>query len=74
MIIMLICGLWHGAGWTFVIWGGVHGLYIVINHLWLTLRRHWGHDLAHPTWVRHGTGPMHNYGGPAVLYGHFPGR
>jgi alginate O-acetyltransferase complex protein AlgI len=50
MIIMLICGLWHGAGWTFVIWGGVHGLYIVINHLWLTLRRHWGHDLAHPTW------------------------
>jgi hypothetical protein len=30
--------------------GGVHGLYIVINHLWLTLRRHWGHDLAHPTW------------------------
>ena len=25
MIIMLICGLWHGAGWTFVIWGGCMG-------------------------------------------------
>ena len=30
--------------------GGLHGLYIVINHLWLTLRRHWGHDLGHTTW------------------------
>jgi alginate O-acetyltransferase complex protein AlgI len=50
MIIMLICGLWHGAGWTFVLWGGLHGLYIVINHLWLSLRRRWGHDLDHPTW------------------------
>ena len=31
---MLLGGLWHGAGWTFVIWGGLHGLYLVINHLW----------------------------------------
>lgn len=34
MITMLLGGLWHGAGWTFVIWGGLHGLYLVINHLW----------------------------------------
>jgi len=34
LITMLIGGLWHGAGWTFVIWGGLHGLYLVINHLW----------------------------------------
>ncbi len=26
MITMLLCGLWHGAGWNFVIWGGMHGL------------------------------------------------
>ncbi len=32
MITMLVGGLWHGAGWTFVIWGGLHGLYLVINH------------------------------------------
>lgn len=31
---MLLGGLWHGAGWTFVIWGGLHGLYLVINHTW----------------------------------------
>lgn len=34
MFTMLLGGLWHGAGWTFAIWGGLHGAYIVINHLW----------------------------------------
>jgi alginate O-acetyltransferase complex protein AlgI len=28
---MLVGGLWHGAGWNFVLWGGVHGLMIAIN-------------------------------------------
>jgi D-alanyl-lipoteichoic acid acyltransferase DltB (MBOAT superfamily) len=37
MIVMLLGGLWHGAGWTFVLWGGLHGLYLLINHVW----RHW---------------------------------
>ena len=31
---MLIIGLWHGAGWTFVFWGGLHGVMLMINHLW----------------------------------------
>jgi len=31
---MLISGFWHGAGWTFVIWGALHGAALVINHLW----------------------------------------
>lgn len=34
MTTMLLGGLWHGAGWTFVIWGGLHGLFLVVNHLW----------------------------------------
>jgi D-alanyl-lipoteichoic acid acyltransferase DltB (MBOAT superfamily) len=34
MITMLLGGLWHGAGWTFVIWGGLHGLYLTIYHAW----------------------------------------
>ncbi|WP_259780884.1 MBOAT family O-acyltransferase [Aestuariispira ectoiniformans] len=34
MITMLLGGLWHGAGWNFVIWGGLHGGYLIINHLW----------------------------------------
>jgi alginate O-acetyltransferase complex protein AlgI len=28
MITMLLGGLWHGAAWTFVVWGGLHGLYL----------------------------------------------
>ncbi len=31
---MLIIGLWHGAGWTFIIWGGLHGILLMINHAW----------------------------------------
>ncbi len=38
MLTMLLGGLWHGAAWTFVIWGGLHGLYLVVNHAWHTLR------------------------------------
>jgi alginate O-acetyltransferase complex protein AlgI len=34
---MLIGGLWHGAGWTFVVWGGLHGLLLIINHGWVRL-------------------------------------
>ena len=34
MVTMLLGGLWHGAGLTFLIWGGLHGLYLVINHKW----------------------------------------
>ncbi len=37
MITMLLGGLWHGAGWTFVLWGGLHGVYLVINHGWRRL-------------------------------------
>ena len=38
MITMLLGGLWHGAGWTFVIWGGLNGIYLVINHSWRRLK------------------------------------
>ncbi|MGK2908829.1 MAG: MBOAT family O-acyltransferase [Sphingobium sp.] len=31
---MLLGGLWHGAAWTFVIWGALHGTYLMINHGW----------------------------------------
>jgi alginate O-acetyltransferase complex protein AlgI len=34
MLTMLIGGLWHGAGWTFVVWGGIHGLALVAEHWW----------------------------------------
>jgi alginate O-acetyltransferase complex protein AlgI len=34
MLTMLLGGLWHGANWTFVVWGGLHGTYLLINHGW----------------------------------------
>jgi alginate O-acetyltransferase complex protein AlgI len=39
MITMLLGGLWHGAGWTFIMWGALHGFYLVVNHAWHGLRR-----------------------------------
>jgi alginate O-acetyltransferase complex protein AlgI len=38
---MILGGLWHGAGFTFVIWGALHGSFLIINHQWsrLTQRR-----------------------------------
>ncbi len=39
MVTMLLGGIWHGAGWTFVVWGGLHGGYLVINHGWRKLCR-----------------------------------
>lgn len=37
LITMLVGGLWHGAGWTFIIWGGLHGVFLVANHIWRSL-------------------------------------
>jgi D-alanyl-lipoteichoic acid acyltransferase DltB (MBOAT superfamily) len=36
---MFISGIWHGAGWTFVIWGSLHGAALVANHLWRKSKR-----------------------------------
>jgi alginate O-acetyltransferase complex protein AlgI len=42
MTTMLLGGLWHGAGWTYVVWGGLHGFYLVVNHAWQALRERLG--------------------------------
>jgi len=34
LIVFLVSGLWHGAGWTFLIWGGLHGLGQIIERVW----------------------------------------
>jgi alginate O-acetyltransferase complex protein AlgI len=44
LITMVLGGLWHGAGATFVIWGAMHGAFLVINHGWQGLRRRMGGD------------------------------
>jgi D-alanyl-lipoteichoic acid acyltransferase DltB (MBOAT superfamily) len=41
-VVMLLGGLWHGAGWTFIAWGALHGAYLAMNHFWWALRRRLG--------------------------------
>jgi alginate O-acetyltransferase complex protein AlgI len=40
-ITMLLGGLWHGANWTFMLWGGLHGLYLSINHAFRHITKGW---------------------------------
>jgi len=37
MITMLLGGLWHGAAWTFVMWGALHGFYLIVHRGWSAL-------------------------------------
>jgi alginate O-acetyltransferase complex protein AlgI len=48
MAAMLLGGLWHGAGWTFIIWGGLHGIYLIINHIWREFKKFLGFEIN--TW------------------------
>lgn len=41
MITMLLGGLWHGASWNFVIWGGMHGAALAVHKLWSTYTGNW---------------------------------
>ncbi len=38
-VTMVLCGLWHGASWSFVIWGALHALYLIVGQLSRRLRR-----------------------------------
>lgn len=40
LLTMLLGGLWHGASWNFVVWGGVHGVALCTHKLWRKLRHH----------------------------------
>jgi D-alanyl-lipoteichoic acid acyltransferase DltB (MBOAT superfamily) len=66
-ITMLLGGFWHGAGWTFIVWGCLHGAYLAINHLWHDLRRRLGHDLAQSSWQGRALGRLITF--LAVLVG-----
>lgn len=38
LLTMVLGGLWHGAGWTYVLWGTLHGCFLMVNHGWRSLR------------------------------------
>jgi alginate O-acetyltransferase complex protein AlgI len=50
LITMLLGGLWHGASWNFVLWGGLHGLGLAVHRAWTGWRRRrgWGEDQEGP--------------------------
>ncbi|MBM3556509.1 MAG: MBOAT family protein [Alphaproteobacteria bacterium] len=56
MLTMLIGGLWHGANWTFVIWGGLHGLFLCINHGWNAFKEKLGIAPGSGGWLGAWTG------------------
>jgi D-alanyl-lipoteichoic acid acyltransferase DltB (MBOAT superfamily) len=37
VLTMLLCGLWHGANWNFVFWGGIHGVSLAVHRAWVSL-------------------------------------
>jgi len=38
LLTMLVSGIWHGAGYTFIVWGVLHGVFLALNHAWRLLR------------------------------------
>lgn len=41
-ITFFISGLWHGAGWTFIVWGLIHGILVIINYIWVNFKKNIG--------------------------------
>lgn len=42
MLTMVLGGLWHGASWNFVIWGGLHGVALIVHREWQRMTEGWG--------------------------------
>ncbi|MGV3639654.1 MAG: hypothetical protein ACO1NZ_03985, partial [Adhaeribacter sp.] len=49
VLVFLLCGIWHGASWNFVVWGLLHGFYLVVEALFRSRRRA-GAGLPVPAW------------------------
>ena len=50
MITMLLGGLWHGASWTFVVWGGLHGVYLALHKYYLDEGKEKRPNQKQPRW------------------------
>jgi D-alanyl-lipoteichoic acid acyltransferase DltB (MBOAT superfamily) len=49
LVTMFLCGLWHGAGWTYILFGILQGIYLCVNQWWRMLRKRMGQDRKRPT-------------------------
>ena len=60
MLTMLLGGLWHGASWAFLVWGGLHGAFLILHRLWAVC--------GAATWLKSRTGlARHLWHATAVL-------
>ncbi|MCD6322109.1 MAG: MBOAT family protein [Clostridiales bacterium] len=50
-ITMLLGGIWHGAGWTFLVWGALHGIYLIFNHGWHRLYEKLSLNISKSNWL-----------------------
>lgn len=41
LLTMVLAGMWHGLGWTFLVWGGLHGIYLCICYGWTSMSQSW---------------------------------
>ena len=62
MSTMVASGIWHGAGWTFVIFGALHGVFVVANQVW----RKTVPDLGAPRWLGEATGLLLTFSAVAL--------
>jgi len=51
MVVMLLSGLWHGAGWNFIVWGGLHGIAMVVERLFRAAFPKSEHTGRSPIWA-----------------------
>ena len=58
IITMFLAGLWHGAGWQYIVFGVLHGFYLTINHGWHMLGKLMGHNLKQSSWWGRGLGQL----------------
>lgn len=50
MTVMVLGGLWHGAGWNFVVWGFLHGVYLTIQQMWSAVAKAWRFPVDSKGW------------------------
>jgi len=48
--------LWHGAGCTFFVWGVIHGIFLLVNHIFISIKANYFQSLPLPSFVRNLTG------------------
>ena len=71
MVTMLLGGLWHGAAWTFVFWGGLHGAYLAVNHGWRAVKRRFGLDRRPPSALGRGVSRLVTFLAVVIGWGFF---